>query len=66
MLHQQVLDEEEALIVFSFLVNPEFLLGDVQVSVMLAEIRELLIDMPADVCTIDYPDLIVPTHFIHL
>jgi hypothetical protein len=66
MLYQQVFDEERALIVFSFLINPEFLHRYVRIPVVLAEIRELLIDVPADVCTIDYPNLIVTSRFVPL
>jgi hypothetical protein len=66
MLHQQVIDEEGALIVFGFLVNPEFLLRYVRIPVVLAEIRELLIDVPADVCAIDYPNLKVASRFVFL
>ncbi|MCX6035085.1 MAG: hypothetical protein NTV38_08930 [Chloroflexi bacterium] len=66
MLHQQVVDEKKALIVLSFLVDPEFLLRDVRIPVMLADIGELLIDVPADVYAIDYPNLVVAACFIFL
>ena len=66
MLYQQVFDEEGALIMLGFLVNPEFLLRYVRIPVVLAEIRELLIDVPANVCAIDYPNLIVTARFVPL
>ena len=66
MLYQQVFDEEGALIMLGFLVNPEFLLRYVRIPVVLAEIRELLIDVPADVCAIDYPNLVVTARFVPL
>ena len=66
MLYQQVFDEEGALIMVGFLVNPEFLLRYVRIPVVLAEIRELLINVPADVCAIDYPNLIVTARFVPL
>jgi hypothetical protein len=66
MFYQQVFDEERALIVLGFLVNPEFLLRYVRIPVVLAEIRELLIDVPANVCAIDYPNLIVTPRFVPL
>ncbi|HEY5157718.1 MAG TPA: hypothetical protein VII93_07130 [Anaerolineales bacterium] len=66
MLHQQVFDEEGALIVLGFLVDPEFLLRDIRIPVVLAEIGELLIDVPADVRAIDYPNLVVTACYIFL
>ena len=66
MLYQQMVDEERALIVLGFLVNPEFILRDVRISVMLAKICELLVDMSTDVCAIDYPNLIVTSLFVHV
>jgi len=66
MRYQQVFDEERALIMLGFLVDPEFLLRYVRIPVVLAEIRELLVDMPADVRAIDYPNLIVTSRFIPL
>ena len=66
MLYQQVFDEERAFIVLGFLVNPEFFLRYVRIPVVLAEISELLIDVPADVCAIDYPNLIVTQRFVFL
>ena len=66
MLYQQVVNKERALIVFGFLVDSEFLLGDVRIPVVLAEIRELLIDVPAHVCAIHDPDLVVTARFVFL
>jgi hypothetical protein len=66
MFHQQVFDEEGTLVVFGFLVDPEFLLRYVRITVMLAKIRELLINMPAEVCAIDNPNLKVPARFVPL
>jgi hypothetical protein len=66
MFYQQVVDEECALIVLGFLVYPKFLLRYVRIPVVLTEIRELLIDVPTDVCAIDYPNLIVTSRFVSL
>jgi hypothetical protein len=66
MFYQQVIDEEGTLIVLGFFVNPEFFLRYVRISVMLAEIRELLIDVSADVSAIDYPNLVVTSRFVSL
>jgi hypothetical protein len=66
MFYQQMIDKEHALIVLGLLVNPEFHLRYVRIPVVLAEIRELLINVPADICPIDYPNLIVTSRFVLL
>ena len=55
--------EECVLIMPGFLVNPKLLFRYVRIPVVLAEIRELLINVPADICAIDYPNLVVAACF---
>jgi ABC-type transport system involved in cytochrome c biogenesis permease subunit len=66
MLHQQMSDKEYALIMFSFFINPKFLLRYVWVPVVLAKICELLINMTTDLCTIDNPSLEFTAGFVPL
>jgi hypothetical protein len=56
MLGQQVVNKESRFIPLSFMVNPQLIFGDERKTVMLSEIRELLIDMAADIGSIDLPD----------
>jgi hypothetical protein len=65
VLHQQVVNEKWALIVLGFLVNPEFVQGDVGVPVVLTEVSKLFIDMTADVAAINDPHLQI-TPLLHL
>ena len=60
--HQPVFDkkmvyEKRSFIMYRFLVYPEFLIGNVCVPVMLTEVRELLIDVSADIAAIYDPYL---------
>ena len=57
VLDKQMIDEERALVVLRFLVDPEFVLRNVPVPVVLTEVRELLIDVSADIAAIHYPHL---------
>jgi hypothetical protein len=61
-----MIDEERVFIVLGFLIDPEFFLKDVGIPIVLPEIREFLINMPADICTIDDPNPVVASRFILL
>jgi hypothetical protein len=43
-----------------FLIQPQFFFRYVRISEVLAKIGELLIDMPADVTAVNYPNLKIP------
>lgn len=57
MFHQQRVDKKLPFIRFSLLINPQLIQGDVEMSVMLAKIRKLLVDMTADEAAVDHPNL---------
>jgi hypothetical protein len=66
MLYQQMVDEERALIMHGFLVDPKLVLGNVRIPVVLAKVCELFVDVPADIRPIDYPNLVVTSRFVPL
>jgi hypothetical protein len=57
--------EKLSFIMFRFLVYPEFVLGNVRVPVVLPEVRELLIDVSANIAAIHDPHLNVSS-FVNL
>jgi hypothetical protein len=61
-----VIDKESALIMLGFFIDPEFILGNVRIPVVLAEIRKFLINVTPDVYAIHYPNLVITTGFILL
>jgi len=44
------------------LVYPEFVLGYVRIPIVLPEVREFLVDVPADIAAIHNPHLNVSSH----
>jgi hypothetical protein len=66
VLDQQVIDEEGPFVLVGLVVDPELLLGDVGIPVVLAEIRELLVEVSANVGAVDHPDLVVAARFVSL
>ena len=60
VLDEEMVDEEGLFVMFRLLVYPEFVRGDVRVPVMLSEVRELLIDVPADIAAVHDPHEDVP------
>jgi hypothetical protein len=61
IFREQMLYEELAFIVLSLLIDPEFFQWNVRISVVLTEVRELLIDVASDIAPIDYPYVDVAT-----
>jgi hypothetical protein len=55
VLHYQVLDKELPLVVLGFPVEPEIVPNDIGEAVVLAEVRELLIDVAADGASVNHP-----------
>ena len=57
VLYKKMIREKPSFIMFSFLVYPEFVGGNVRVPVVLPEIRELLVNMSADITAIHDPHI---------
>ena len=57
MLDKQVIDEERAFIMLRLLIDPELVVGNVWISLVLSKVRELLIKVSANVAAIHNPNL---------
>jgi hypothetical protein len=66
VLDQEMLDEEGSLVVLGLLVDPDLVLWDVSVALVLAEVGELPVDVPADVAAVGDPDLQIAALLVRL
>jgi hypothetical protein len=57
MLDKQVIDKERAFVMLRLLIDPELVVGNVRISVVLSKVRELLIKVSADIAAIHNPNL---------